>query len=75
MIQWLLQLQYAATDLVGYLKVLPDVQRAGGSFVAGLIMVYLTIKDREWEQLSIFLGLGAMLCLAYALSVAFDFYR
>ena len=75
MIQWLLQLEYAASDLVGYLRVLPDSERAGGSFVAGLIMVYLTIKDREWEQLSILLGLGAMLFLAYSLSVAFDFYR
>lgn len=71
--QWLFQLRYAVESLEGFWTELSAMQRAGGSFAAGLLMIYLTIKDRELEHLSILFGLGAFLCLAYALFIAFNF--
>jgi len=64
--------QYSFYNLIGYWTGLPEADRAGASFIGGLVLVAMCIKDREVEYGSVAMGLGAILMLAYALSLSFD---
>ncbi len=73
MYQFLQVVQYSVANLAGYWTALSDVDRAGASFVGGILMVFLSIKDRDFEYTSIAMGLGALLMFAYTLAVTIDF--
>lgn len=68
--QFLDSLQNSFSDWFSYWNQLPSTERAGISFVGGIILIYLCIKDRDFEYASIAMGLGALLMFAYALNVA-----
>jgi hypothetical protein len=61
--------------LANYLTSFSDSQRAGAAFVGAIILIYMSIKDRDVEYISIALGLGALLMFAYSLDMTFDFLR
>ena len=72
MYQFLDTAQHSVSNLAGYWNGLPAPQRASASFVGGIVLVYLCIKDRDFEYTSIAMGLGALLLFAYALTVTID---
>ncbi len=41
-----------------------------GAAIAAIIMVFLTRDNREKDTVSIFYGMGALLCMSYAASIA-----
>ncbi|HUY18046.1 MAG TPA: hypothetical protein VMV15_02360 [Candidatus Binataceae bacterium] len=74
MYQFLDSVQYSFSGWLSYWNQFPSSQRAGVSFVGGIILIYLCIKDRDFEYASIAMGLGALLMFAYALDVTINMY-
>ncbi|GEM_PF-7069540 len=69
MYQFLDAVQDSFYNLTSYWNALPDADRAGASFIGGLVLVAMCIKDRDVEYGSVAMGLGAILMFAYALSL------
>jgi hypothetical protein len=74
MYQFLDSLQDSLADWLNYWNEFPSSERAGIAFVVGIILIYLCIKDRDFEYASIAMGLGALLMFAYALNVTINMY-
>ncbi len=72
MYQFLYVVQESISNLVNYWNALPEGQRAAASFIGGVVMIAMCIKDRNVEYASVAMGLGAILALAYALSIGFN---
>lgn len=72
MYQFLDVVQNSISNLFSYWNALPDAQRAGASFIGGIVMIAMCIKDRNVEYASVAMGLGAILAFAYALSISFS---
>jgi len=49
---------------------IPPGQKAVGAAMAAIVMIFLTRDTREKDTLSIFYGMGALLCMSYAAAIA-----
>lgn len=72
MYQFLDTVQYWVSNQIDFWNDLPATDRASITFVGGVVLVYLCIKEREVEYSSIAMGLGALLMFAYTLAVTMD---